>query len=38
MEPLKRKQIFDVLFHWDRRKNYIMFLTNYGYNIIQNKN
>ena len=38
MEPLKRKQMFNLLFNWDRRKNYIMFLTNYGYNIIQNKN
>jgi len=31
MEPLERKKIFDVLFHWDRRKDFIMFLKNYGY-------
>ena len=31
MEPLKRKKIFDLLFIWDRRKNYIMFLNHYGY-------
>ncbi len=31
MEPNKRKQIFDVLFHWDRRKNFIMFLKHYNY-------
>ena len=36
MEPFKRKKIFDALFHWDRRKNFIMFLRNYGY-IINSK-
>ena len=38
IEPLKRKIIFDILFHWNRRGNYIMFLTHYGYIITQNKN
>ena len=31
MNSVKRKIIFDVLFHWDRRKNFIMFLFHYGY-------
>ncbi len=35
MKPCKRKKIFDVLFHWDRRKDFIMFLKNYNY--IHNK-
>ena len=35
MEPLKRKKIFDSLFHWDRRYNYIMFLTHFNYIITQ---
>jgi hypothetical protein len=26
MSPFDRKKIFDVLFHWNRRKNFIMFL------------
>ena len=38
MDSLKRKTIFDLLFHWNRRMNYIMFLTHYGYIITQNKN
>ncbi len=38
MEPLKRKKIFNALFHWYRRKDFIMFLKNYGYIINKNKN
>ena len=36
MDSLKRKQIFDVLFHWDRRKNFIMFLKMYNYMYVNN--
>ena len=38
MELLKRKQIFDKLFKWDKMKNFIIFLTNYNYILIKNKN
>ena len=38
MNSVKRKRIFNVLFHWDRRYKYVMFLTHYGYIITQNKN
>ena len=31
MTPLNRKKIFDTLFHWERRKNYIMFLKYFDY-------
>ena len=31
MDLLKRKKIFNILFYWDGRKNFIMFLKNYGY-------
>jgi surface protein len=31
MEPLKRTQEFNVLFHWDRRKHFLKFLTDNNY-------
>ena len=38
MNLLKRQQIFNDLFVWDRRKNFIMFLTCYNYNNNNNNN
>ena len=33
----KRKKIFDLLFHWERKKNFILFLVNYNYILMNYK-
>ena len=38
LSSLEKKQIFDKLFDWDRRKNFIMFLSYYNYNCNKIKN
>jgi hypothetical protein len=34
MNSLERKKIVNVLFHWDKKKNFIMFLKTFGYIIM----
>ena len=41
MIPLKRQKLFNTIFNWDRRKNFILFLTHYNFiilNTLKNKN
>ena len=36
MDCNKRKKIFNKLFNWERRKNFVIFLHNYNYSILRN--
>ena len=38
INPSRRKKLFEILFNWERRKLFIMFLTMNNYIVKNNKN